>query len=429
MRQCIFKAFSVLLIFSFLLTLFALNIFSEQKNNFPDTDKASAICLYNLNTDKMVYCKNINTRIFPSGAVKMIAGLIACEMLSDRLSETITVTEQMLQDSYGASIKLKAGMSVTAENLLYGVLCGGGNDASLVLAALCSGSVDAFVDEMNRKCGEWGLKNTVITNPTGIDDSNMYSSLSDIMIVAKIAYANDLYMKISSEKSYSFTTNDGNKISFSNKNKLISSNDCKNPYTAGMCVGNTDIGGCAVITSATLGTTEYICAVVGANEQSYYQIANNLIYHALDNLSYVKIASSGTYVCSIDTRLSLPSANDEATQISCVIKNDIYALTDKSIDIENDITYRPFIHNEPLNAPIEAGMIVGGVDLLYNGEVLGHAFLVTDEDLPASEMLLLLENMKSLFTSRIFIFSILFFVILYFLYRRFIYRRLSRRMH
>ncbi len=419
------KLFCFLLVLSLLVSFSSFAITANEKNDFPDTDGARAVCVYNINTDRTIFKKNTDARIFPSGSVKMVTGLIACEMLSDRLEEEVLITEQMLEGASGATVRLRSGMTVTVENLLYGVLCGGGNDASTVLATLCDGSTEAFVNRMNIKATEWGLKNTIFTNPTGIDDKNMYSTLDDIMIIARLAYQNQLYMEISSKASYEFTPiGASDSIYFSNRNRLINSYDCKNPYAEGLCTGNTDLGGCSVITSASCEDTKYICAVMGADEDSYYQIANDLIYHALNNYFYVKVTNAGQYICSINTKFSMPSADKEQGMVDCVIIDDVYALTDRKTDLQNDITYRYYLHKDTWDAPIEKGLIVGSVDILRDGVIIARAKLVTAEEMPASRLLLFLNNMKKFFISRLFILSVLFFGILFGVYWRIIRYRI-----
>ncbi len=417
------KAVILLVLLSVFAALLTFPIASSN-SDFPNTEQANAVCLYNLNTQKNVYAVGMDKKLFPAGAVKMMTGLVACELLSERLQESVTVTEQMLKGTVGANIKLKKDMTVTVEDLLYGVLCGGGNDACLVLATLCGEDTEGFVSMMNDKADALGLKNTYFTNPTGIDDEDMYSTLSDIMIIAKEAQKNKLYMKISSTPSYTYTPlGTQSSIKFFNRNCLIStfySLDYRNSNAEGMAVGNTDLGGYCVITYSKKGDTEYICAVMGATADSEsiysYKIANSLLSYAFDSLSYIKIAESGQRICTLPIKLALPTSSKDEVGVNCVIKNDIYALTDKHLDIENDLTYRYYFHSNPLNAPVRAGSIVGGVDIIYNGQTLGNAVLVAENDIYASEMLLLLENMKSFFISPFFISAAICFAVLLILY-------------
>ena len=389
----------------------------------PDTSNAKYVSLYNVNTDKVIYSKSTNERMFPGSAVKMMTGLIACEALDDRLDETVVITEEMIVASQGWNIKLKAGMTVTVEDLLYGVLCGCGNDAALAVATLCSGSISGFVDDMNAKALELGMKNTYFTNPTGLDDRNMYSTLSDIMILAKEAADNELYLDVSTAMSYVYTPEGTDEeIKFFNRNSLISNFYAlgyRNLYAYGLIAGNTELGGYCAITYAEKNGTGYICAVMNAeatDDTIYsYSIVNSLLDYAFDNYSYVRIAEKGQRICTAETKFAMPTSDDEQL-VSCIVSDDVYALTYMEIDPKNDLEYRYYLHNQPLNAPITAGMVVGGADIIYNGEVIGSAMLIAEEDVEASGMLLKLEKLRAFFMGRFFWLSIIFIVVGLFFY-------------
>ncbi len=406
-----------------LLSAFSVFVGADAEIQFPDAAHANAVCLYNLNTNKSIYSKNTNEKIFPAGAVKMTTGLIACQMLSERLDEYITIDEEMLRGAEGASIKLKVGMTVQIRDLIYGVLCGGGNDAALALANICAKSTAEFVALMNNKAKEWGLASTHFTNPTGIDDTSMYSTLSDIMIVSKLAAENELYIEASSAASYEFLPLDSkSSFKFFNRNALIStfySADYKYPYASGLIVGNTDLGGNCVISLAEKNGTSYICAVMGADKDenhSYsYKIATEMFSFAFDNFSYKKIAQAGELFCYVSVNMVVPQ-NGKPAQVRCVLRDDVYALTKKGIDIDRDLTYRYYFHENPVQAPITIGEIVGGVDVILNGNVIGTGVMITENSLTATPILILLENMRSFFTSRFFISATATFVLLMLLY-------------
>ncbi len=422
----------ICLIISLVMLLSMLCIGVGAESQFPDTSHAKAVCLYNLNTNKSIYSKNTTEKIFPTGAVKMVTGLIACQMLENRLDEQITVTDDMLTGAVGANIKLKVGMTVTIKDLLYGVLCGGGNDAARVLASICADSTQAFVDLMNKKAKEWRLSQTHFTNPDGADDRNMYSSLSDIMVIARLASTNELYMEISSTPSYEFLPLGAQqKIKFFNRNALIStfySADYKYQYASGIAVGNTDLGGHCVISFAEKNGTQYICAVMGADKDEdsiySYKTAVEMFSFAFDNFAYTRIAEADKLYHSMPLSMVLPT-NGKDSEVRCVLKDDIYALTDKNIDKDNALTYKYYFHEQPRKAPVSAGEVVGGVDVLYNGEIIGSGVLVTDSAVEASSALVMLENMRDFFIGRFFITFFIVLIVLLLLFF-FVYERSSR---
>ncbi len=65
----------------------------------------------------------------------------------------------------GSQIFLSEGDRVNLEKLLIGIMVGSANDASLAVAEHISGSVEVFVDLMNSRAHDLGMKNTRFMNP------------------------------------------------------------------------------------------------------------------------------------------------------------------------------------------------------------------------------------------------------------------------
>lgn len=415
MKKRPIKILILFLTFSFLFTGYLNLIAHAQISSIPDTSKAECVFLYNVNTDRMIYSKNATQKIFPGSAVKIMTGLIICERFADNLDQTVCITQEMIDLSYGWNIRLEENMLVTVKDLLYGMLCGGGNDATVALAIFCSGSVDQFVSDMNDKARSLKLNNTYYTNPTGLDDPSMYSTVSDTLILAKEAYKNELYIDVSSAMSYVYiphgTTNE---IKFFNRNSLISNFYAlgyRNLNAYGLISGNTSLGGYCTITYSEKNRTGYLCGVMNAQADTdniySYSIVNSLLDYAFDNYSYVQIAEKDKFICTVNTKFALPE-NKKDTVIRCVIMNDVYTLMHNDVDLKNDLEYRSYLHTEYLKAPVKKDMIVGGVDILYKGEVIGNAFLVTQNGVEASKLLIVLDGLKSFFTGRFFILSLCF---------------------
>ena len=74
---------------------------------------------------------------------------------------------------------------MTVEEMLKGIAIGSGNDASVAMAERIAGSEEAFVEMMNKKAKELGLKDTEFQNTTGLPVEDHYSSAHDMAIMAK----------------------------------------------------------------------------------------------------------------------------------------------------------------------------------------------------------------------------------------------------
>lgn len=95
---------------------------------------AEALLLLELNSETMVYAKNIDTRREPASLTKVMTCLLALE--HGTLTDTVTVSEEALHDldPSGSSSGLMAGETFTLEQLLYCLMIESGNDAAAVIA-------------------------------------------------------------------------------------------------------------------------------------------------------------------------------------------------------------------------------------------------------------------------------------------------------
>ena len=409
------------------------------KDVFPDTSGANYVYLYNFDGDKTIYHKGSDTaKISPASTVKMMSGLLAIELLEGRLDEYVTLTSDMLMGVEGFSVGLKAGDILKIEDLLYCLICGGGNDAAVAIANICSSSVDSFVSEMNALAIEYGMQGTKYANPTGIDDSQMYTCLNDVVTLSKIAIQSELFLKISSTASYSFLKENSNEIkNIANRNALISSFSAigyQNKSVRGLNAGMTENGGYCVSAYATDGQDTYLCVVMGGRELSNgkigsYSIANSLLEHMFENYTYTQIASKGDVIGSISVELALPTNGTDAVYVDCQLENDIYAFAPKNINYKNKLTYKTYFHSNALRAPVYENTVVGGVDIYYEDTYLASARILTKDGAESSKLLTVLDKMKGFTLSRpvlLFIILLIPALLLYFYFKVW-KRKLNRR--
>ena len=93
-------------------------------------------CVYNVESDTMLFEKGANTIIYPASLVKIMTASLAFDYLSSVEDEdfTVTVTDTALDTLVGNNIKLKEGETLSFRDLLSAVVIGGANDAALVIA-------------------------------------------------------------------------------------------------------------------------------------------------------------------------------------------------------------------------------------------------------------------------------------------------------
>ena len=406
---------TVCLLISLLLLLCAIPFSSSAANITPPSmEEATAVYLKHLESDRIVASKSENFSLGAGSTVKIMSGLLLCEKLSARADETVTITEELynaIPKSHGRSLKLVLGEETTVGQLLWAAICGSYNDAYYVLTTLASGSLEAFIAEMNARSASMGLMNTVFEDVTGIVDGSR-TTAAEIAEVALVAYQNAYYMALCSERSFYFSSTEKSKTLYNN-NKLVSPDQDQKYYNKkciGMNAGSTTRDGNCVVTVAKQNDQTYVCVVMGGKESDGiefgYRIANRMVDWVFDAYTYTQILSSGLKICTLDVTVS-----DSAASVDVIVKDSLYAYLPRGLEIGKDITYSIRLTETELEAPVEKGQFVGYVAVLYEGEVLGTAPLYTAGEATRSSISGGLNRVRSWLEKRAVIAGIIFFVV------------------
>jgi len=383
----------------------------------PVSSDVGVVLLLNLENNLVLYEKEADTVVYPSSSVKIMMGLLACRSLYARLNETVTVTSAMVAGVTGRSLHLADGEMLTVRDLLYAAICGGYNDAACVVACLTSGSVAAFVEDMNEEAQRLGAVNTNYTNPTGLHDPAMSTTARDVSIIAREAYDNDLYMLISSARTYTISeTNVSESRLFTNRNALISdsSQNYYNGYCAGMNAGMTDEGGWCVVTVYERDGASNLCIILrgmdvasGELIPAYVQ-ANRLLLWANRSYGYRTVLSAGD---TLDRR-KVAMTGVSKSKADVVVRQDLKVYLPTDLDVEGQLEYDLILDGDGLTAPLTAGDTVGIVTVSYQGRIVGKAPLTVNEDFKPSGFLKMLRGFKGYLMGRAFWLALPIFVIM-----------------
>lgn len=389
----------------------------------PASADVGVVLLINLENNLTLFEKEADTTIYPSSSVKIMMGLLACRALADRLDETVTVTAAMVAGVTGRSMHLADGEKLMVRDLLYAAICGGYNDACSAVACLTSGSVSAFVEDMNREAQRLGTIHTRYTNPTGLHDPAMCTSARDVSIIAREAYGNDLYMKVSSARTYTIpATNCAEERLFSNRNALISdsSQNYYNGYCKGMNAGMTDEGGWCVVTVCERNGAANLCIVMrgldvasGELIPAYVQ-TNRLLAWANRAYTYRTVLVAGE---TLDT-LRVGMTGISKSKADLVPATDLKVYLPADTDADGQLTFQTILDSGELTAPLTAGQVVGVVTVSYGGRIVGKAPLTVTEDFGRSGFLGALMGFRDYLTSRPFFITLLLFAVMLLIYLR-----------
>jgi D-alanyl-D-alanine carboxypeptidase (penicillin-binding protein 5/6) len=160
------------------------------------------------------------------------------------LDQPLTVSRRAWDErKFGGSLMfIDTTMSPKVDELMRGMIVQSGNDASVALAEGVAGSVETFVDMMNKQAAAWGLKNTKFRNVTGLTESGHQSTARDVAVIAsKIILEHPNFYPLYSVRNYTY-----NNIRQDNRNMLLG----RDPTVDGMKTGYTDAAGYCLVASA-----------------------------------------------------------------------------------------------------------------------------------------------------------------------------------
>lgn len=215
------KRVFVFIIF-FSLIICPIRVFAvENSDIIPD---AVSGMLIEANTGKIIYEKNKDERVSVASMTKMVAQIIILEQVEAgkiNWSDVVTVSKNA-EEMGGSQIYIQQGEKITVEDLMKGISMASGNDATVQMAEVIAGSEIKFVEMMNKKVKELGLKNTQFKNCTGLDEEGHYSSAYDMAMIARELVVNHPeILRFSSMYEDYLREDTDNKFWLVNTNKVV----------------------------------------------------------------------------------------------------------------------------------------------------------------------------------------------------------------
>lgn len=374
-----------------------ITVLSLHAEDAPDLSHSKNVYLYNITASSLMLAKNADEIIYPGPTVKLMTAAVAIDCLGNNLNKVITIKEEVIDEVQGNNINLQAGEEVTVLQLLNALIIGNSNDAAHVLAVESAGSVGAFVILMNERAQSVGAKNTFYTNPTGLPDEEMVTTVSDTAKIAIYLNRYNIFTEIANKEYYILEeTNKSSERKIFNRNYFINTNTeyiYYSPYVTGMNAGYTDEAGYCVVATSYYGSSQYLCIVMGAdNDDNYiysFYDAGLLLNWAYTNFSYMTVLKSSEIICEIPVSLS-----SQTDRIAVMPETGIDLYLPNDTDIDTDITISWLLNVTDLTAPVEKGVVVGQVTVLYNEKIVGQVDLVTKNAIPRSDTLYMISLVK-----------------------------------
>lgn len=402
------------------------------EDSVPDATGIGAAAVWNIENETFVYEHNADAALAPASLVKLMTAVCAYEVLGDRMDETLTVEYSMIAAASGNQVGYYVGETVTVRDLFGGLLTRGANDCAYLLAYAADGGADAFVARMNEKAAALGMDATVYKNPTGMNAEGAVTTARDAVRIAEAFNAIPALTALSGAVQYEMpATNKASARIIYNRNALVSRVSETGYFDArvtGLNAGSTAESGYYAASAVGSETLHYVIVVLGAAEVDgknlAYTYTSQLAGYALSRFGYIEVIKDSGAVCELPVTLS-----STADYVALVPASTLTLYLPLATDVDTELVKTVRLDRESLEAPVEAGQVVGVYSVSRDGELLGSVELVTKNALPRSEFLVVLQAIED-FTTGVFFLSTcaaaVVLTLVYFLIRALWRRRAGR---
>ena len=220
----------------------------------PEIQAPSAI-LVEASTGDVVFQRDAGEQRAIASTTKLMTALLALEGIA--LDDVLT-SPGYQGGPLESVIGLQEGERMKVRDLLRALLLASANDAAVTLAVGLSGSNEEFVDEMNRRADELGLKDTSYANPIGLDDADNHSSARDLVKLAQVLRRKPFFRE-TVDLPRAVLRSGSRRRAIQNRNTLVRNV----PVVDGVKTGRTQQAGYVLVGSATRGGVTVMSAVLG----------------------------------------------------------------------------------------------------------------------------------------------------------------------
>jgi D-alanyl-D-alanine carboxypeptidase (penicillin-binding protein 5/6) len=379
----------MIILFTLLFSVVSQSTLAQEKTSTELVNSVASAVLIERDTGTIMYDKNSHEKLPPASMTKIMTMLLIMEALDEgrlKMDEKVRASEYAASMG-GSQIFLEPGEEMTTQELLKGIAIGSGNDASVAMAERIAGSEEAFVEMMNNKVKELGLKNTKFQNTTGLPASDHYSTAYDMAMMAKELLKYEAITEFTGQYESYLRENTDNKFWLVNTNKLVRFY----PGVDGLKTGFTREAMYCLTATAEKNGMRVIAVVFGAPTSK----ERNAQVTKLLDFAFSQYQTHPMYERGHSLGKAVVSKGDKKS-INAVTSEPISLLTKKGESIEK--VQKKITLQKNLKAPVLKGDQVGTLKLIKDGKVLSDSPLVANVDVKEANWWKLFKRSFGMFT-------------------------------
>lgn len=348
---------------------------------------AEGAILIDYDSGEILFEKNSHSKLYPASTTKLLTAILAVENSS--LSDVVTVDQEVVDLTKGSHIALEPGEMMTMEQMLHALLLPSANDAALAIAKHVGGSVENFIRMMNERAVTLGARDSTFVNPNGLHDERHVSSAHDLAKIGRFAMNNEIIRNIVKKTTYEIPpTNKKTETRYLHTtNKLISSNeiisvDGKSTTAlyqgaAGTKTGYTSQAMNCLVSYVEKDGQRLMAVVLKAEGMNVYIDSHKLYNFGFANFKNTVLAKQNEYMGDI------PVPNGKIPYVAAIMDRDITypTMSGATSDIQRRVT-----PNKDIAAPLSKGAIIGTVEFIKDGEIIGGGHILSTVDIEIDPM-------------------------------------------
>lgn len=356
---------------------------------------ASAIVM-ELSTGTVLYSKNIHKKHYPASITKIMTSLLTLENSSPSDVVTFTEAEAHGIETGSSSMYCVPGEKFTIEQVLYGIMLQSANEMCLVAADHVAGSVDKFVEMMNQRVAQLGLKDTHFMNPNGLHNDDHYTSAYDMACIAREAWKNPSFQKICGTRTYQVKSTNKRKASeilggqLLNHHQMINgyetSSRYEKDYVIGGKTGYTSMAHSTLVTFAEKDGMQLVSVIMKGNspkqgEPNEYTDTTRILDYAFEKFS--KHAVNGENSDVNENLFNTFDSYFNADQSPLRLSAESAVILPKGVALKKAKQQIQYDNSVKLQ---DGENVIGTVKYTYDGRMVGSTDIIYDSSKSASHL-------------------------------------------
>ena len=362
-------------------------LFSVFGQEIPLSLESRSALLMDAATGTILFEKNSHDAMPPASVTKIMTMLLIYEAEENgqfKWQDQVRVSSHAASMG-GSQVFLEEGEMQTAADMTKCIAIASANDAAVAMAEFVAGSEEAFVERMNQKATELGMKETHFKNACGLDVDGHVTSAYDIALMSR-----ELMNRFPEIREYTTTWQDTivhntrkgqSTFGLTNTNKLVKWYE----GATGLKTGSTGKALYCLSGTAERDGQHLIAVVMAAPDfKVRFQETMKLLDYGFANYSAEKGLPEGEKMGQIPVKKGMQDEVDlmVGEEISFLLKKD------GAKEWETKVQTLP-----SLDAPVKAGEKVGEVIYLIDGQEVGRAALLTAEEIKKADIGTMLERL------------------------------------